>query len=782
MIFRKGRQVADRLAQMDRAELRFRARQELAKRQDAVLALVRFDFAKRAQLSDQSARRNFFFGPNDVDARLDLLRQRLPGQVKNIIEQAENIRRHRFNLLGYSDLAYGWPIDWQLDLVHAKRAPRKMFYRVSYLDFEEVGDSKIIWELNRHQHLVTLAKAYRLTGDLQYADEILRQWRHWCGENPYPVGINWASSLECAFRSMAWLWAYHLLESGPELPGFRDEWLQVLALHGRHLERYLSIYFSPNTHLLGEGVGLFFLGVLCPELSSAEHWKNLGWKIVLEEAQRQIRSDGFHFEQSTYYHVYALDLFLHATMLASMNGISLPAEFEASLEKMLTALCLLGRCGPPPRIGDDDGGRVFDPQRNRSEHLRDPLATGAVLFHREDYKAGVQLTEEAIWLLGPDGVRIWDELEAAPPDMKSSALEASGMYLLNSEKPAAQLVVDCGPMGVHTGGHAHADALSVTLRSSHDLLIDPGTCEYVGESGDRDLFRGTAMHNTLRVDGLDQAEPASAFSWKKLINSKTERWIQAKSFDLLAARHDGYERLSSPVTHRRWVVSLKNGMYLVRDRAEGTGRHRLEIAWHLGPEMQMVEENVFRARGASQGLAIIPSEGLGWAQEVSKQTWSPVYGQKSPATVVTFSKTADLPDDFCILLVALEEVRERAGTFSRIGEDKRESIIAYRYQDVDHEHIFIFAEAGKPWREGAITSDAEFVCWSRLNDGTQRLILANGGKASVDGGLALHFKRTVSWGEVAVQGTQREMFSSDPGAVSEETTLSVPAPDLSNPV
>ncbi len=482
----KWKQVANRIARMDQAELSVRARQELAKRQDALLYLLRFNFASRqhrgARQSSTCTKGSFFFGPDDVPGRLELLQQRLPQQVKNIVEQANKILRHRFDLLGYSDLAYGRLIDWHLDLVHARQAPRKMFYRIRYLDFEEVGDSKITWELNRHQHFVTLAKAYRLTGDLRCVDEILCQWRHWRAENPYPVGINWASSLEAAFRSMAWLWTYHLLEGVPGLLNFREEWLRVLALHGRHIERYLSTYFSPNTHLLGEGVGLFFLGVLCPELAAAERWKILGWQIVLEEAQRQVRHDGFHFEQSTYYDVYALDLFLHAAMLASTNGIPLPVEFEASLEKMLTALCLLGRCGAPPRFGDDDGGRVFDPRRNRGEHLLDPLAAGAILFNRGDYKAVVgQLTEETIWLVGPEGVRMWDELTTDSLNMNSVALEPSGMYLMPSEKPTTQLVVDCGPMGTQSGGHGHADALSVTLRSrEHDLLVDPGTCEYVG--------------------------------------------------------------------------------------------------------------------------------------------------------------------------------------------------------------------------------------------------------------------------------------------------------------
>ena len=47
-------------------------------------------------------------------------------------------------------------------------------------------------------------------------------------------------------------------------------------------------------------------------------------------------------------------------------------------------------------------------------------------------------------------------------------------------------------------GHAHADALSLTLgRGPVPVLIDPGTGSYTFDARLRDRFRSTAMHNTL---------------------------------------------------------------------------------------------------------------------------------------------------------------------------------------------------------------------------------------------------------------------------------------------
>jgi hypothetical protein len=773
---RDWRQIKNRLARMDGDELRDRLRQEFSKRQDAILSRLGFDFTGGSRGLSTATPGTFFFGADSIGSILAILRLRLPEQTGQIIRRAEQICQHRFDLLGYENLDYGSAIDWHLDAVHGKRAPRKVFYKVRYLDFEEVGDSKITWELNRHQHFVTLAKAYRLTGDTRFSDEILRQWRQWQAANPYPVGINWASSLEVAFRSLSWIWTHHLLAGAAGLPDFREEWLYGLSLHGRHIERYLSTYFSPNTHLLGEGVGLFFLGVLCPKLASAPRWKALGWDIIIRESGRQVQGDGFHFEQSTYYHVYALDFFLHAIALASVNGIPIPKDLEQTVERMLTALSLLGRAGLPPQFGDDDGGRVFDPRRNRGEHLLDPLATGAILFQRGGLKrAAGGLREETIWLLGAEGVRYWDQLQSSELQTDSMALQNSGHYLLTSEKPAAQLVLDAGPQGTQSGGHGHADALSICLQSHASLLIDPGTYTYAEEVSERDLFRGTAMHNTLRVDGLDQAEASGPFAWKRLTQTKIEQWIQGSGFDLLVASHDGYRRLAQPVTHRRCVISLKNGLYLVRDIVEGAGRHRLDISWHVGQDLQLVGQNVFRIKGASLGMALLPAQGHGWAEEVRKEAWSPVYGQKAPMTVMNFGATVDVPAEFAIALVALEEVHAYARSFERIHEQEAQSTVpAYRYAGEGKEYSFFFGEPGKSWSLNSVSSDAEFLCLIKHSGNSDEvLILCNGSYTKIEGGPELRCRRAVRWCELHLQSGQRTVRSSDPEAVEPAATDSV---------
>jgi hypothetical protein len=716
---------------MDRAEFAERIRQELNKRGDAILFGLGIDPSLREVRRAEGGSRKFFFRSEDIPRWMDLLRKRMPQQAETIAKRAERICRHRFDLLGYQDLDYGREIDWHSDRVHGIRAPRDLWFKIRYLDFASVGDAKVTWELNRHQHLVTLAKAYRLTDDYRFVSELIDQWRHWQRENPYPRGINWASSLEIAFRSLSWLWVYFLLEGTPAMtPEFREQWLRAMALSGRHIELYLSTYFSPNTHLLGEAVALFFIGMLCPELRSSSRWKRRGWEIVLRESERQVRPDGFYFEQSTYYHVYALDFLLHAGVLASLNDMPFPPEYDRRLEHMLDALAVLCRAGTPTRWGDDDGGRVFDPRRNRAEHLSDPLGTGAVMFNRGDFKmlAG-ELREETLWLLGGKGVAEFDRIEAKQPRMSSLALPDTGLYVMSCNERKLQVVVDAGPQGALAGGHGHADALSLTLHADErELLGDPGTYEYVSAGTERDQFRGTAAHNTLQLDGRNQSEPNGPFAWKSLTRAKAENWISGQTFDLFVGSHEGYSLPDDPAIHRRWVFFRKPKFWLVRDLMLGTGNHQLDLRWHLNPELSSSNtvEGQFISSGKSGGLSLFSPERQTWSHTVERGPWSLAYGMKEPATEVRFTTVTTLPAEFATLLAPLGMSPEDTDTqarLMRISSSPRLSV--YRFIDSREEHCFIFSQ-DKSWTFQEWKSDAEFLYCSSTNRKLNLLVFCNG--------------------------------------------------------
>ncbi len=700
---------------MDWEEIRTRVGQEVSKRLD--LALYRTGLEPRAPLRQPASQAKFFFGRDELAHRAALLRAHLLREADAIIQEADNICRHEFYLLGYEKLDYGRNIDWHFDPVHGKRSPLKAWFKINFLDFREVGDHKVIWELNRHQHLITLAKAWTLTGNQIYTSEITSQWYSWQMANPYPLGINWASALEVAFRSMSWLWVRNLLAGCAELPAtFQTDLLLALQLHGRYIERYLSTYYSPNTHLLGEAVAVFFIGTLCPEISAAHHWRDRGWRIVLQESERQVRPDGVYFEQALYYHVYALDFCLHARRLASENGFPIPEPFDNVLKKMLDVVQSLSEVGPPEGFGDDDGGRVFNPRRNQVAHMTDPLALGAILYDRDKY-AAAGLTEEAIWLFGEDAIAALGE-PRRPIAVPSKAFESGGLYLMNDHQPCPQqLMIDAGPQGTGHSGHGHADALSIRLSlDGRRFLDDPGTYSYISGSKDRDWFRGTGAHNTLRVDSLDQAVPEGPFAWSSIPNVKAETWLNGQTCDFFVGSHDGYRRLPDPVLHRRSVFHVKGGLWFVRDVAEGQGTHLLESFWHFARELQVREErgtliaesSVAGGRVEHAGLALLVDGKSAWKTEIAEGFVSPAYGSKQVASVVRASINATLPQECGVLLLPMT-CSSDLGTFAAIDESPVRGVRGYRYQTLHSAEFLFLAQGSTPWTCGLWASNASLL-------------------------------------------------------------------------
>ncbi len=764
------RQRIQRMVSMDRAEFQGRSRQYASQRLDAARHWLGHDWKENLRPAASQPVGRFFFDAESVPRIIAILRDRLPVQAEAIVQQAERILQHRFDLLGYQGVNYGPAIDWHLDKIHDKRASRTFAYRVKYLSFPEVGDSKVTWELNRHQHLVVLAKAYLLTGEERFAREIVEQWYDWQKQNPYPIGINWASSLEVAFRSFSWLWLRALLQGSPVVPAaFWEDMSHALGVSGRHLERYLSTYFSPNTHLLGEAMALFYIGTLCPEIQHAGEWRDLGWRIMIEESRTQVREDGFYFEQSVYYHVYALEFFLQCGLLAARNDLEIPADYTRIVEKMCDALALLSRTGIPARSGDDDGGRLFDGQRNRAEHLTDPLATGAAVFGRGDFKliAG-GLREDMVWLLGPEGVRQFDELKSKAPSLASASLPASGFYCMSSADPVPQqLIVDAGPQGAGSGGHGHADALSIQLLYGDQVLLqDPGTFEYVGPGPERDLLRATAAHNTLVVDGQGQSRPRGPFGWERLTQTRQEAWITGEYFDLLRASHDGFA--GQGITHRRWVFHLPGRFWFVRDVAEGAGTHTLDLNWHLGPELRPDDSSsrFFGEAASEPGLALVGVEGSAWQREVQPSWWSPAYGQKRESWKVRFHCESQLPAECATVVLPLATRAQSSGLLrassrhaSFMDEMENPEVSSYLYEVGQEQHGFFFRRRSSPWLQAGWASDAEFLYYRADSRGLREIYFHDGSYVEAGGKRLASSTGTVPYCQLVTQGDGTKVVS-----------------------
>ncbi|HEY0376145.1 MAG TPA: alginate lyase family protein [Pyrinomonadaceae bacterium] len=675
-----------------------------------------------------------------AETRAELCRRFGAGRESAAVARARRITEGRFDLLGFRNLSFGDPPDWHLEPISHKRAPLVHWSRVPYLDPRVAGDKKITWELNRHQYFSTLGRAYWLTGDELYSETFASHLESWMDANPPKLGINWASSLELSFRAISWLWALHFFRESKHLsPALYLRALKYLYLHARHLETYLSTYFSPNTHLTGEALGLYYLGTALPEFREAARWRERGRDILLGELDKQVRADGVYFEQTSYYHRYTAEFYTHFYLLSRANGRAIERKLTDKLALLLDYLMYITRPdGTSPRVGDDDGGRLVMLDERAPNDFRSALATAAALFARGDYKqVAERATEETLWLLGPEGLRAFDAVEPARPAGESRAFEEGGYFVMRDgwAKNSNYLLVDCGPHGAVNSAHAHADALSIELAArGRPLLVDAGTYTYTGSPELRDLFRSSAMHNTVTVDDESSSVPGGTFQWLHVAHSTLRCWLTHPRFDYFEGAHDGYERLADPATHARSILFLKNRYWVMRDRVDSRGAHRYGLHFHFSPEADPrsgVENEaavVREAAGAGSGLEILTFGGAVAARE----SWvSPCYGQRQPAPGFSISAEARGRHEFITFMTPLSEprvmntpARELSAEGGRLFEVRAEGA-----------RDFVMACDADAVEGGRFVSDFSWA-WARFAaDGArlEELVLVRGSRFLLDG-------------------------------------------------
>ncbi len=624
------------------------------------------DPAMALRVVRERAPQRFFAGAADADT-MALLRDRVPEHTSDVVTAADAFAKHQFDFLGYQALWFGDPIDWHLDPVRARRSPMVPWSRLSPLDPDVIGDSRVVWELNRHQWLVRLAQAYVLTGDERYALECVTAIDGWIEANPQGVGVNWGNTLEVSLRLISWCWTLMLIRDSSVMTGaWAARALAAVWQHASYVRRYRSFRCSSNTHLTGEALGLFYAGTLFPEFVAAERWREIGRGILIAESQAQIHGDGVHFEQSTCHHRYTVEIYLHFLLLAARNGIDVPPLVGERVQQMVEFLLAVRRPdGGVATIGDSDGGTLMPLAPRASDDPRGVFAVAATLFHRPDFTwAADGISSEVAWLTGSAGIRAFESAPPAPPITEPSRVFPSGGYAVmrgGRERDAHQMIVDFGPLGCPvSAGHGHADLLSIQCSIfGEPCLVDPGTFAYADPQW-RNFFRSTAAHSTVMVDGLSQAEPAGPFGWRRHPRVRLREWHSTPEFDFLDAEHDGYTSLPDPVTHRRRVIFVKPGFWILVDDLTGAARHDIDLTFQFASmNVQLGPHPWARAETpAGRALWISPFPAAPVRPTLKSGDLSPIrgwispdYGQRQPAPMLIYSAAVALPWRIVTLLL-----------------------------------------------------------------------------------------------------------------------------------
>ena len=657
--FRRGRAAVQ--SRRERGMLAELAAQS-ARLQPEFLSLSSSDLLK--QFSSR-VRPSFFPGLELAESTASRQRDLFSDETERLIESARGIvEAHRWPLLGFGEQEFGVQIDWHRDPLSGRIWPLEYHADIS-MWHNDGSDIRVLWELNRLGHLITLGRAYALTKEEELAAEFFAQVESWHEQNPVGRGANWSCAMEVALRAMNLLAGFSLFRSSPHLT---EERLRMLLTmfdqHGAHIRRNLEFsHVATSNHYLSDITGLLWLAIMLPELGAAEEWLVWALKEMLREMDKQILPDGVDYEGSTGYHCFVLELFLYSFLLCRINAIRIDDRYWRKLQTMVEyLLAILRPDGLIPLVSDTDGGQVL-PINSRSANDRAYLlALGAVAFKDSEFKLpGLGLSSELLWLLGEAGLQTYQQLAHSNAEPSSQAFPDAGTYLLRHED--LYLLFNAGGSEKGTpASHRHNDLLSIEVSAGgRAFIVDPGSYVYTADLHERHLFRSTSYHSTVQIDDEEQQTiiEEAPFVTGGEAAARVLVWERTAGSDRVAAEHSGYERLAEPVTHRRVVTFNKlDRSWLIEDELVGKGQHNVATRFHFdaGLDVKLFDNNSVIAGDEISGTRLlVRSLDLDQPAELEAQFTSRHYGSKVESVGACWTTRTGLPCKLRWAIVLLGE-------------------------------------------------------------------------------------------------------------------------------
>ena len=379
-----------------------------------------------------------------------------------------------------------------------------------------------------------LAHAYRTTGEPRFRDAWERLVRSYLRQVPPDRD----PSEVTARRIVNWIYAWQGFGALPN--GLEPALADRIAAEARHVRETLTPERNHRT------LELYALAIVALAFDDAELLR-----LAIGELDRNLAEDflpdGVHRECSTHYHMIALRSFAGLRENARRFGVALARRLRRAPGR---AAEFARHCCRPdgtiPALSDADTG---------------------------DY---THLLE----LLGVE------------PGETDASFPHGGYFTQRSDERF--LIFDCGPLG--DGGHGHYDLLSFEASAGRAAAGRRPRALHVrrGQPNLRHWFKGTAAHNTVCVDGLDQTPYAR----------KAPRGPTAEPRFLGRTKHELVGEARSPVyeaVHRRRIAFVDDRHWVIEDTLTGEREHRYDLRFHLPPGEAWTSGSAVLAPGAGAG-------------------------------------------------------------------------------------------------------------------------------------------------------------------------------------
>ncbi|MBB6458902.1 alginate lyase family protein [Flammeovirga kamogawensis] len=302
------------------------------------------------------------------------------------------------------------------------------------------------------------------------------------GTEPYPIslrGINWVKFLT--------------------QNKVQDNQIDTLLyVHYQQLNDHLEYHLLGN-HLLENGFSLLFGAFYFQD----EKLHASGQKIVIQELEEQILTDGAHFELSPMYHQILLHRLLDCINLYTSN----PTLFT-NQDKVLTKLI-----------------------ENASRMLS--------WLNTITYKNGdIPMVNDAAWGIAASTTDLIKYADRLGIITINKPLSTSGYRKVNNEH--YELLIDVGSIGPdYIPGHAHSDTFNFELYvQGVPFIVDTGTSTYE-KNTKRHSERITKAHNTVQIGSIEQSDVWGGFR----VGKRAKIIALEENNHSIKAKHDGYKSI-----------------------------------------------------------------------------------------------------------------------------------------------------------------------------------------------------------------------------------------------
>lgn len=205
-----------------------------------------------------------------------------------------------------------------------------------------------------------------------------------------------------------------------------------------------------------------------------------------------------------------------------------------------------------------------------------------------------------------------------------------------------------------------------------NLLVDAGSYLYNGPGPWHAHFVGTSSHNTVVVDGRDQMLLFRRFKALYWTKAALLDFQDAAGHAVVTGEHYGYRRHPGGCVHRRSVLFLKDDVWVVADRVQGSGRHRACLQWLGGDFPHTADEAAGRlSLETPEGpfsVAVHDADGVPLAVTVARGEDSPPrgwlsrhFGEKVPVPSLAVERAGERSIVFITVAGAGRPALERDG-------------------------------------------------------------------------------------------------------------------------